>query len=210
MSGRYSFLILLLALSGCATRELPPVSVYALHPSAGSPPPAERRGRATLKLAPLHGIQPFTTTGMLYTEHGTDLNRFAFSRWADAPTRMLQPILVEALERSGLFNAVLPPGSAFRGDLSLEGTLLDFSLHFDGSRPRAVAEVRFLLLDDVRRRVVASRLFHSEVPIAKADAEEAASALERATAEISRKLIHWLKPLVEQRRRPPHDSTAGS
>jgi len=192
-------LLLMLGLAGCATRELPPAFVYTLQPLPDPAETAGNTGNLTLKLAPLRGTRPFATTRMLYTEHGIDQNSFAFSRWADSPTRMLQPLLVEAIHRSGLFKAVLPPGSALRSDLSLEGTLLDFSLHLYGPQPRGVMEVRFILVDNRSRRALASRLFRSEVPASKADPEQAARALNGAVLKISRALVRWLEPLVESR-----------
>jgi len=199
---RLLLLLLMLGIAGCATRQLPPTFVYTLQPLPNPAETSGNTGNLTLKLAPLRGTRPFATTRMLYTEHGIDQNSFAFSRWADSPTRMLQPLLVEAIHRSGLFQAVLPPGSTLRNDLSLEGTLLDFSLHLDDGNPRGVVEIRFILVDNHARQVVASRLFRAEAPATKADAEQAARALNQAAGEVTDMLVRWLTTLVSTRGEP--------
>ncbi len=185
--------LIALLLAGCATRELPAPYVYTLRPMTPDQPRRETAEKGPiLKLAPLRGTRPYAGTRMLYTESGIDRNAFAFSRWSDSPIRLLQTVLLEQLNQSGLFRAVVPPGSTLRSDLSLEGTLLDFSLHLEGERPRGVVETRFLLADSRSRKVLASRRFRAEVPVEKADARHAAMALDRAARQVAEELSAWL------------------
>ncbi len=188
-----------LLLAGCATRELPAPYLYTLRPmTLDGPRQKAAETGPILKLASLRGTRPYAGTRMLYTESGIDRNAFAFSRWSDSPVRLLQMVLLEQLNQCGLFRAVVPPGSTLRSDLSLEGTLLDFSLHLEGDKPRGVVETRFLLADSRSRKVLAGRRFRAEIPVEKADARHAAMALDRAARQVAGELSAWLAQQLQR------------
>ena len=60
----------------------------------------------------------FNTSRMAYTEQQDVLNYFSYSQWVDTPAYMLQPLLLKAMERSGVFRDVVkspsPVGTRFR------------------------------------------------------------------------------------------------
>jgi cholesterol transport system auxiliary component len=188
--------ILFLLLAGCTTRPVPPTTIYTLNPGIATGAPAavsRRHSGPILKLAPIRGTRPFSTTRMLYSRHGFEQNSFAFSRWSDSPVALLQLLFIEGLNRSGLFKAVLPPATPFKSELALEGTLLDFSLHMDGAESAAVLDIRFLLLDNGSRKILATRLFHVRIPVAQANPATTAEALNRASRQVLRQLVQWLE-----------------
>ncbi len=189
-------LVLPFLLAGCLTRELPPARLYTLQPPGRLPAVQAASPAGVLRVAPLRASRPYTTTRLLYTRTGIDREHYAFSRWSDAPVRLLPRLLADALDRSGLFRAVLPPGSTLRGDLELEGSLLDFTVHLEGERPRAVLEARFLLATARERRVLASRRFRLEVPMDDAGPEAAARGLDRAAERLAGALVRWLAEVV--------------
>ena len=193
MKKEITAVILAALLGGCATQNVPQATIYTLQPDFDI---AAEKGRpdsaSVLKLAPIRSTRPFTSTRMLYTENGVEQNSYAYSRWSDSPVAMLQLQFTEGLNRSGLFQAVLPPVASAGSDLLLEGVLLDFSLHLDGERTAAVMAIRFLLSDDHRRRVLGSQRFSARVPVDSPGPQAMALALNRASGEILQQLIHWL------------------
>jgi cholesterol transport system auxiliary component len=70
------------------------------------------------------------TPRMVYRQQDYSVRYFARSRWADSPAQLLLPGLVEALEASGYFAAVVRVGSAATPGLRLDTELLDFSQDF--------------------------------------------------------------------------------
>lgn len=56
----------------------------------------------------------YNTPRMAYTLNQDSLNYYAYSRWVDTPAYMLQPLLVEALQRSGRFRTVVKSPSPVR------------------------------------------------------------------------------------------------
>lgn len=187
--------LLIMLLGGCATRTLPPVTSYRLQSEPiANPGHREIARTTTLKLAPIRGLRPFSTTAMLYTSNGLDQKSFAFSRWSDSPTAMLQLLLTEALNRSGLFHSALPPSTTQRSDLTLVGTLHDFSLHLEEEEgARGVIEIRFLLLDNRKRKVLGSRFFSARTGVDDVSPESTAQALSRASHRIFQDLKGWLE-----------------
>lgn len=106
------------------------------------------------------------TPRMAYREQDYQLQYFARSRWADTPTQLLLPGLVEALEASGHFGAVVRVGSAARPDLRLDVELLEFSQDFRVAPGEFQLRLRLQLVDLETRAVLASRLFatHAVAP----------------------------------------------
>jgi cholesterol transport system auxiliary component len=99
------------------------------------------------------------TTRMAYREQDYQLRYFARSRWADTPAQLLLPGLVEALEASGQFGAVVRVGSAARAGLRLDADLLEFSQDFRDGSGEFQLRLRLQLMDLETRAVLASRIF---------------------------------------------------
>jgi cholesterol transport system auxiliary component len=101
---------------------------------------------------------------MAYREQDYQLRYFARSRWVDSPAQLLLPGLVEALEASGRFGAVVAVGSAARADLRLDVELLDFSQDFRADPSEFQLRLRLQLVDLEARTVLASRIFLAREP----------------------------------------------
>ena len=183
---RQALPILFLLLGGCASAPRPPVVEYALPlPAPITTAPAASTGA----LAPIEAPRPLTGRKLLYRQ-GRRLAAYAWHRWADSPPALLTHLLVERLAAGGRWKAVLPPHSNGRGDLRLEGTLLDFSLHLE-PRPVAAVRARFVLLDR-NRRVLAERSFEIQTPVAAPGPAAAAEALGRGASELGDQVARWL------------------
>ncbi|WJW76252.1 ABC-type transport auxiliary lipoprotein family protein [Thiohalobacter sp. IOR34] len=186
--------LFLLVLAGCSL--LPgaePVAVqrYALGPLAATPAGNEATG-PTLLLAAPRALAEVATPRMLYQREGHRLAYFAYSRWADEPARMLAERLVEALEDSGRLAAVVRPGTPVQADLRLETELLAFVQDFHQTPSRFHIRLRARLVDPVRRRVVASRLFTAEAEAPSDDPAGGAAAAERASRSLAGEVVAFV------------------
>ncbi|MGB5447264.1 MAG: hypothetical protein WBM99_17385, partial [Psychromonas sp.] len=105
------------------------------------------------------------------------------------------PVFQEALEKSGRYLAVVPYSSESQADLLLESTLLDLSHNInDDGTSEGVIRMRFNLIDNNSKRVVASRNFVASVPVAPPmNPGGAVTALNKAVTLITQELIEWLK-----------------
>jgi cholesterol transport system auxiliary component len=146
------------ALQAC-TLLPPPAEEPALHLIDATPPAtiaAERRP-LTLDVAPVRAAPGFDTPAMIYVQKPYALDRFALHRWADAPARMLTPLLVRTLESGGAFAAVTQGAPTVAADVRLDTELVRLQQNFMERPSRVELALRVQLIDVRSRRVVAAR-----------------------------------------------------
>lgn len=191
------FVLLYLFTAGCGIKSVSPAAdTYTILPvwdSSRGRIEAGNKSSSIIKLAPVRGSKSFSSTELLYTDTSYGLNSYAYSRWSDAPVRLLQTLFQVAMEESGLFMAVVPPTSASEVDLLLESTLLDLSHHMmDDGTSEGVVRVRFHLIKTTEKTVTATKELVSKVPATSQDAQGAAAALNKAATNVARNLVSWL------------------
>ena len=152
---------LALALAACSV--LPrsePVIIdrYTLDMPAWRAQAADVDAPVLLVTRPLARVE-LDTPRMAYREQDYQLQYFARSRWVDTPAQLLLPGLVEALEASGMFVAVVRVGSAAQPDLRLAVELMEFSQDFRVAPSEFQLRLRLQLVDLETRAVLANRLF---------------------------------------------------
>ena len=133
--------------------------------------PAAAADAPTLLVQPPRASAGFDSQRIIYLREANRLEYFAHNEWVDPPARMLGPLLVEALQSTGAYHAVLLAPSAHRSQLQLDTQVLRLQQEFT-TRP---SQVRFGLrasLGDARtRRVLATRDVEAVVT-ARADTPE--------------------------------------
>jgi cholesterol transport system auxiliary component len=148
-------------LAACAALQPPEAdhaSTYVLEalPAAGAP---RSKRDLVLEVAAPRARPGFDTPQMAYTQRANALEYFARNRWADAPARMLAPLLAQALDQSGGFRAVVQPPSLATANLRLETELVRLQQEFSARPSRVRFTLRAQLIDVDARRVLASAEF---------------------------------------------------
>jgi len=184
---------LLLAVSGCAMGPSAPVTEYTLSPAALPAKAVHAKLPLTIRVSPIEASRIYQVPDIYYVEAGYQRNPYAYNRWVDAPVRMLQLVLQDRLEQSGLFKAVLPSSSSLVADLRLEITLYDFfqQLGKDDSS-EGVVRLQAYLVDAGKGKLLGERQFLSRVPAASRTAAGGVAAINAAVADILPQLIDWL------------------
>lgn len=157
-------------LAACAAVQPPEAdhaSTYVLEamPAAGAPRP---KRDLVLELSVPRARPGFDTPLMAYTQRTNALEYFAKNRWADTPARMLAPLLVQALDHSGGFRAVVQEPSLAAAELRLDTELVRLQQDFSARPSRVRFTVRAQLIDVGARRVLASAEF-DETEVAPSD-----------------------------------------
>ena len=189
--------ILCMILSGCIGRNIPPADIYTISPprliQTRAQTPEKDKRSIIIKLAPIRAARAFAGTEILYSHTRYDMNSYAYSRWSDAPARLLQLLFQDVLTNSGNIFVLLPATSLAGVDFILESTLHDFSHHLnkDGTSD-GVMRIRFYLIDNRKKKVTASREFLSTVPVSSCDARGAATALNKTAMNVAGDLTSWL------------------
>ncbi len=158
---RSAWLALALLAAGCAGLQPAPVASPTLHllQAAAAVGPAPVQRDLVLEVAAPRAWPGFDTPQLAYVQRPFELDYYANSRWADAPARMLGPLLAQALAQAGSFRAVVQTPGAVPADLRLNGELVRLQQNFATRPSRIELTLRVELVDVRGRRVLASRVF---------------------------------------------------
>lgn len=195
-------------LGGCSTplpgHDAAPPSQYLLEWQPAAAAPTAPAGAPVLLLNAPRAAAGFGSSDMLYQGETHRLGAFRRHRWADAPARMLEPLLLRALEHSGLFSAVAAPGAAVRGELRLDTELMELLLDTRGARHSVSLRLRAALIDQASGRLLATREFAIDEPAADATPYAGVQAANRAVARLMTGLRAFLARQLAER----HPATA--
>jgi len=163
-------------LGGCSTLlppAPPPDNIYLLEANPAPAPvrstPAARRD-LVLAVSMPRARAGFDTAQMVWVRQAHGLEVYSRNRWADTPARMLAPLLVQALERSGAFHAVVPAPSAVSATLRLDTELVRLQQDFSVHPSRVQFTLNAQLIDIGTRRIIASAEFDETENAATEDA----------------------------------------
>lgn len=114
-------------------------------------------GEGVIAVSPPRARPGFDSPQMAYVRRAHELEYFTKNRWADTPARMLAPLLVQALEQSGKFRAVVQAPGAVSADLRVDVEVVRLFQDFESQPSRIRFTVRAQLVDLRSRRVLATR-----------------------------------------------------
>jgi cholesterol transport system auxiliary component len=185
--------LLLAGVAGCSgllPKATPLPSFYTLDgaqaPSVASGP--ARADAPTLIVHPPHAAAGFDSPRIVYTREPHRLDYYAHSEWVDTPARMLTPLIVAAVVRSGALHAVVPTPSAAAADIGLDTELVRLQQDFSVTPSRVRLTLQVTLIDSATRRVLASREFDETVVSPSEDAQGGVTATHRAVQQVLEKL----------------------
>jgi cholesterol transport system auxiliary component len=135
---------------------------------------------------------------MVYVRKPDTLEAFTQSAWVDTPARMLAPLLVHSLERSGQFRAVVQAPSSAKVQLRLDTTIVRLQQNFLQSPSQLRFSVHATLIDNNSREVLAWRAFDVIEETSSDDASGGAAATRTAVQVALQALVRWLEPLSRQ------------
>lgn len=155
--------VLVASLAGCSLPMAdsgPSPQQYLLRADFGEARPAPA-GAPVLMVARPRASAGFDSAQMVYLEEAAALNAFARNRWAAPPADMIEPMLVDALEATGAFRAVVDGGSGFRAGYRLDTEVLRLQQEFLESPSRVRFGLRAILVETGSGEVVFARSFES-------------------------------------------------
>ena len=162
----------LMALGACSLLQpgaTPNPTYYSLEGIPGRPAVATPASAPTLIVSPPHAAAGHDSQRIIYVRDTFKLEHFAHSEWIEPPARMLAPLLVAAIEKTGAFRAVVLTPSNAAGDLRLDTEIIRLQQDFR-TRPSTVRfTLRATLIDQETRRVEAWREFDNSVPSGSED-----------------------------------------
>ena len=151
-----------------------------------------------LLISPVQSVG-YDTFHMTYATRDYERTYYAYSEWADSPPRMIEPLLIQAMEASGLFNAVIDTTSSIGADLRLEANLLVLQHEFHTTPSLGRIVIRVQITDLHTYQVLATRLFEATAPALYEDAYGGVYALNLALEQILDDLVDFCVEILEIR-----------
>lgn len=184
--------------SGCAKNSVPAIGLYTINLSCEVETPLEKKAKFSkvLKVSQPKSTAAIMSRHILYQEKEFAQNPYAYSKWNDTPNKMLASLFISCINKSSVFESVLPSYSKGKADFLLESTLLDFYHHVnsDGSSEGRV-KIEFYLIEPKSGEVVATNEFNSKITSKTLDVNGGVRALNDASKSVALSLTQWLSSL---------------
>jgi len=196
-------LTLLLMITACSlgpTETTAPRS-YFLNPEITWKNPhgsGERIGASVLLITQPKAQAGFDTARMAYLLRPYEVNYYGFNQWADTPARLLHRILVENLDKSGLWSAVLQTPSTVPAQYRLDCDNLILEQQFFSNPSRIRLALRAQLIETKKQSILASRYFELLEPAPSEDAYGGVLAANQATAKLLAQMAEWLDSALRE------------
>jgi cholesterol transport system auxiliary component len=202
---RFAMGLSLLVLSACSALNptaKPATAFYALDgalkPMAAIPQAISVATVATktLLINPPHAVAGFDSTRIIYLREPHKLDYYALSQWVDPPARMLGPLLVAAIEKTGALRAVLLMPAAGAGELRLDTQIIRLQHEFQTNPSQVRLTLRATLVDDRTRQVLAWQEFEAMEAASSEDAYGGVLAANRAAQTVVNELALFVAAKV--------------
>lgn len=175
--------------------------------AAASAPPTANKGAQTgapsIVVALPNAAPGFDSTRMVYLRQPQALQAYAYAEWVDTPARLLQPLLVQAVQQTGAFRAVLQAPSSATGALRLETELLRLQHEHTASPSEVRLTLRAVLLDTATRQPLGTREFDARVPAPSDDPAGCVAAAATASRQLLAELAGYVAGFAAGTRREP-------
>lgn len=133
----------------------------------------------------------FDTPRMAYLRQPYELEYFAVNQWVDVPSRMLEPLLVQTLEQTGSFRAIVRTPIVVSADLRLDTELIRLQQDFGTQPSRVQFTLRAQLIDLASKRIIAARVFDEAENVIRDDAYGGVIAANRAVQRVLAQLADF-------------------
>ena len=184
--------------AGLKPPEAEDLNIYVLDARPAINPRLPQRN-VTLAVGVPRAWPGFDTSRIAYVRQPHELDYFATGRWADAPARMLGPLIAHALEQGGNFRAVVHNPSVVASDVRLDIELVRLQHEFVGGPSRVRIALRAQLIDLNARRMLATREFEEIEPAAADNIYSGVAAANRALERVLARLEEFCANAVADR-----------
>lgn len=181
-------------LGGCAVAGLgggnsAPATFNIMTPKVDRVASARPSQQVTVSL-PI-AIRALDTDRIMVAAPGGRISYYGDAAWSDRLPRLVQSRLVEAMQDSGAFRAVLTAQDRVDGELTVATEIRAFQLDVDNGRSAAAVTIFAKIVDERRGRVIATREFSARVPAGMDDPAAAVAALQESFGQVTGELVRW-------------------
>jgi cholesterol transport system auxiliary component len=188
-------LVTLIGACSLGQKEISDPRIYFLNPEISWKNPhtfGERIARSVLLITQPKAQTGFDTPRMAYLLRPYEVNYYAYNQWADTPARMLQRIMVENLDKTGIWSTVLQTPGAVPAQyrLDCDNLVLEQQFFFNPSRVRLA--LRAQIIETKTQSVLATRSFELLQAAPSDDPYGGVLAANHASAKLVTEIAEWL------------------
>ena len=181
-----------LLLGGC-TGKGKPVTYYTLEAGQVAPVAHSAYRNRVLKVSYPMAVKEKITDKMHFSYSFSDNGTYQNSQWSNNLGKLLEGVIITALEQSRIFKAVLPYASTVNADYRLEPLIYDFSHHVRGDASYAMVSIQFSLIDTQSGKLLKTKRFSYREPTPTMDANGYVEATNAIMTRMVHDLVEWLK-----------------
>jgi cholesterol transport system auxiliary component len=196
--------LVILVMVGCVTPRAPegPLHTYLLSPEKGawtaSASGNKHEAQGVLLLSQPQAEPGFDTPRMVYLTRPHEVSYYATNQWAETPTRMMGTLLMQSLEKSGLWRVVVPIPSSVRGDYRLDTQGLVLQQEFSQHPSQVRVGFRLQLVGLHEQVVLGTRRFEVVENAPTDDAYGGVLAANRAVATLLDEVTAWMTSCMNE------------
>lgn len=157
---------------------LPRVSTHARHAT-------------TIMVSQVGSEAIYNTSQMAYSKHPYQVAYFAKNRWAARPADMLQPLIIQTLQNTHYFHAVVTSSSIGQADYLLNTQLIQMQQEFNSCSSYYRMKLRAQLINVNTNKTIATKVFSVTINAPYYNPYGGVIAANQATAIILKKLTKF-------------------
>ncbi|MFT6397285.1 MAG: cholesterol transport system auxiliary component [Bradymonadia bacterium] len=161
----------------------------------------DTQSNVVLLISPMQSIG-YDSRQMTYTMRPYERTYYAYSRWADTPPRMIEPLVVQAMEASGYFGAVVDVASSVVAQVRLELDLLVLDHEYQTTPSQGRIVIRAQLHDLEYNRIIGTAIFQERVAAPTENPYGGALALNLALEVVLSDILQWVGDSIPQKLEP--------
>ena len=189
---KFILIFILLWLSGCSSKQAS-LKVYTLDAPKVVETSSSKFRNKTIKVSFPQTLKEKISSKMRYSYSMSEQGAYLNAQWSNNIGKLLQGTVIQTLEQSRLFKAVLPYESTAGEDYRLETSIFDFSHHVRSTSSHAVVSIQFSLINTYTGRLIETKRFSYRESTSSIDAKGYVKATNVAVDKLSRDLVHWLR-----------------
>lgn len=157
-----SFSLMVITLVACSPVKIPATSQYQLSAYSGKKVSNNKRSISLWVTTP-EAVAGYQTEQMIYMDKPFQLSAFVKNAWANPPADMIYPLMIQSLQETNFFHAVMSSAYSQGADYRLDTQLLKLKQNFL-KRPSVLElSVKVVLTRVENNQVIASKIIQEEV-----------------------------------------------
>ena len=191
MTRTLTFAILYAGLLGCT--QAPVLKVYSLDVPKVQKVNHSAYKQKVIKVSFPQSLREQMSQKMNFSYSHNDYGTYMNSEWSNHMSKLLQGTVIDVLDSSKLFKAVLPDTTTLKVNYRLESNIFAFEHQVRGEASHSIISIQFTLIDANTGKLVKSKRFTYKEATPSTDAQGYARATNIAMDRLSKDLVTWLR-----------------